>query len=225
MLLHLRNVLNPEQLAEVRRVLAGAPWGDGRMTAGHQSAQVKHNQQVPEESPEGQQLGRLVVQALLRHAEFTSAVIPAQIFPPLFNRYGVGMGFGDHIDNAIRPYPGGRVRTDVSATLFLSDPGDYDGGELVVEDTYGPHSVKLPAGDLVVYPGTSVHRVLPVTRGTRVASFFWIQSVVRDDAQRTLLYDLDHSLGCLRQRGLQGEPEMVMLTGIYHNLLRRWAEL
>jgi PKHD-type hydroxylase len=180
---------------------------------------------VDEESPEGQQLSRLVVQALLRHADFTSAVIPAQVFPPLFNRYGVGMGFGDHIDNAIRPYPGGRVRTDVSATLFLSDPADYDGGELVIEDTYGPHAVKLPAGDLVVYPGTSVHRVQPVTRGERVASFFWVQSVVRDDAQRTLLHDLDRSLGCLRQRGLTGEPEMVMLTGIYHNLLRRWGEL
>lgn len=225
MLLHIPNVLTADELVAARKLLVTAGWVDGRVTAGHQSGLVKNNQQLPEDSPQAQHLGRLVQQALARSVEFSSAVLPAKIFPPLFNRYGEGMGFGDHIDNAIRAHRGGVVRTDVSATLFLTDPSDYDCGELVVEDTYGNHAVKLPAGDLIIYPATSVHRVLPVTRGARVASFFWIQSLIRDDGKRTLLHDLDRSLGRLRQRGLGAEPELVMLTGIYHNLLRQWAEV
>jgi PKHD-type hydroxylase len=225
MLLHIPQVLNAEEIAEARRLLAGAGWIDGRVTAGHQSALVKHNQQLPEDAPVAQQLGRLVQQALARSAEFSSAALPAKIFPPLFNRYADGMGFGDHIDNAIRAHRAGVVRTDVSATLFLAGPDEYDGGELVIEDAYGDHAVKLPAGDLIIYPASSVHRVLPVTRGARIASFFWIQSLIRDDARRTLLHDLDRSLGRLRLRGLGAEPELVMLTGIYHNLLRQWAEV
>lgn len=225
MLLSIPRLLTAAEIVESRQLLASATWVDGRVTAGHQSALVKNNQQLAEESSQAQQLGRLVQQALARSADFSSAVLPARIFPPLFNRYGEGMGFGDHIDNAIRSHRGGVMRTDVSATLFLADPAEYDGGELVIEDTFGSHTVKLPAGDLIIYPATSVHRVLPVTRGARVASFFWIQSLVRDDANRTLLHDLDRSLGRLRQRGLGAEPELVMLTGIYHNLLRRWAEV
>lgn len=225
MLLSIPRLLTAAEIVESRQLLASATWVDGRVTAGHQSALVKNNQQLAEESSQAQQLGRLVQQALARSADFSSAVLPARIFPPLFNRYGEGMGFGDHIDNAIRSHRGGVMRTDVSATLFLADPAEYDGGELVIEDTFGSHTVKLPAGDLIIYPATSVHRVLPVTRGARVASFFWIQSLVRDDANRTLLHDLDRSLGRLRQRGLGAEPELVMLTGIYHNLLRQWAEV
>lgn len=225
MLLPLPQVLTADEVAEARRILASVSWVDGRVTAGHQSALVKNNQQLPEDSPQAQSLGRLVQQALGRSTDFSSAVLPAKIFPPLFNRYGEGMGFGDHIDNSLRAHRGGVVRTDVSVTLFLADPSEYDGGELVIEDTFGSHSVKLPAGDLIIYPATSVHRVLPVTRGARVASFFWVQSLIRDDAKRTLLHDLDRSLGRLRQRGLGAEPELVMLTGIYHNLLRQWAEV
>lgn len=225
MLLPLPQVLTADEVAEARRILASASWVDGRVTAGHQSALVKNNQQLPEDSPQAQSLGCLVQQALGRSTDFSSAVLPAKIFPPLFNRYGEGMGFGDHIDNSLRAHRGGVVRTDVSVTLFLADPSEYDGGELVIEDTFGSHSVKLPAGDLIIYPATSVHRVLPVTRGARVASFFWVQSLIRDDAKRTLLHDLDRSLGRLRQRGLGAEPELVMLTGIYHNLLRQWAEV
>lgn len=225
MLLHIPHVLTSEEITEARRLLASSGWVDGRVTAGHQSSLVKNNQQLPEDSSQAQTLGRLVQQALARSADFTSAVLPAKIFPPLFNRYGEGMGFGDHIDNAIRMHRAGVVRTDVSATLFLTEPSEYDGGELVVEDTYGNHAVKLPAGDLIIYPATSVHRVLPITRGARIASFFWIQSLIRDDGKRTLLHDLDRSLGRLRQRGLGAEPELVMLTGIYHNLMRQWAEI
>jgi PKHD-type hydroxylase len=225
MLLHIPNLLSTTEVMEARRLLAQADWIDGRVTAGHQSALVKNNQQLAEDSPQAGLLGRMVQQALARSTDFTSAVLPAKIFPPLFNRYGEGMGFGDHIDNAIRSHRAGVVRTDVSATLFLADPSEYDGGELVIADTFGSHSVKLPAGDLILYPATSVHRVMPVKRGARIASFFWIQSMIRDDTQRTLLHDLDRSLGRLRQRGLGAEPELVMLTGIYHNLLRQWAEV
>jgi PKHD-type hydroxylase len=225
MLLHLPKILTVEEVTEARRILASAGWVDGRVTAGHQSTLVKNNQQLAEDSPQAQALGRLVQQALARSSDFTSAVLPAKVFPPLFNRYAEQMGFGDHIDNAIRPHRGGIVRTDVSATLFLAEPAEYDGGELVVEDTFGNHAVKLPAGDLIIYPATSVHRVTPITRGARIASFFWVQSLVRDDARRSLLHDLDRSLGRLRQRGLGAEPELVMLTGIYHNLLRQWAEI
>jgi PKHD-type hydroxylase len=225
MLLQIPQILTSDELNQARSILATAEWVDGRVTAGHQSTLVKNNQQLPEDSPPAQQLARLVQQALARSSDFSSAAFPARIFPPLFNRYGKGMGFGDHIDNAIRTHRAGVVRTDISATLFLTDPSEYDGGELVVEDTFGCHAVKLPAGDLVIYSATSVHRVTPVTRGTRIASFFWIQSLIRDDAKRTLLYDLDRSLGRLRQRGLGGEAELVMLTGIYHNLVRQWAEV
>lgn len=225
MLLHLPKILTADELAEARRVLASAPWGDGRMTAGHQSGMVKNNQQLPEDSPQAQSLGKLVQQALARSQDFSSAALPARVFPPLFNRYGEGMGFGDHIDNAIRVHRAGVVRTDVSVTLFLSDPAEYDGGELTIEGAFGSQRVKLPAGDLVLYPASSVHHVTPVTRGARVASFFWVQSLVREDTRRTLLHDLDRSLGRLRQRGMSGEPELVMLTGIYHNLLRQWSEM
>lgn len=227
MLLTIPGLLTSDELAEARRLLAAAPWADGKATAGYQSGLVKRNQQLPEEAPQTQVLQRLVLTALGRSAAFQVAALPLRIYPPLFNRYDPGMGFGDHIDNAIRMPPGGRgapLRTDVSATLFLADPADYDGGDLVIDDTFGSHRARLAAGDLVLYPASSVHRVEPVTRGSRIACFFWVESLVRDDAQRTLLYDLDGALGNLRRRGLAGEPEMVALTGIYHNLLRRWAE-
>lgn len=227
MLLTIPAVLTAEELARARALLDAAAWVDGRGTAGYQSALVKQNQQLPEESPATRDLQRLVLQALGRNPMFASAALPLRVFPPLFNRYAGGMTFGDHIDNAIRhplPGQGGPLRTDVSATLFFTGPDEYDGGELVVEDAYGSHRVKLAAGEMVVYPASSIHRVEPVTRGARIASFFWIQSLVREDAKRTLLFDLDGALGALRRRGLAGEPEMVALTGTYHNLLRMWAE-
>jgi PKHD-type hydroxylase len=225
MLLQVPNVLSPEQVGQFRRALSEADWADGRITAGYQSAQAKHNQQLPEESPVAQQLGEAVLAALQRNPLFMSAALPLKIFPPLFNRYEGGHSFGSHVDNAIRHVRGTphRVRTDLSATLFLSAPDEYDGGELVIEDTYGLHSVKLPAGDLILYPASSLHLVRPVTRGARVASFFWIQSMVRDDGQRTLLYDLDRATQQVH-RDLPDSPAAVQLTGIYHNLLRRWAD-
>lgn len=227
MLLTIPTVLTPDELKRARAILDAATWIDGKVTAGYQSTLVKRNQQLPEDSPDTQALQQLVLQALGRNAMFASAALPLRVFPPLFNRYGIGMGFGDHIDNAIR-HPltgrGGPLRTDVSATLFFSNPDEYDGGELVIDDAYGSHRVKLAAGEMVVYPASSVHRVEPITRGARLASFFWIQSMIRDDGQRTLLFDLDSALGGLRRRGLAGEAEMVALTGTYHNLLRRWAE-
>src|SRR5688500_2748031 len=225
MLLQVPNILSTEQVAQFRRALGEADWADGRITAGYQSAQAKHNQQLPEESPVAQQLGEAVLAALQRSPLFMSAALPLKIFPPLFNRYEGGHSFGSHVDNAIRHVRGTphRVRTDLSATLFLSAPEEYEGGELVIEDTYGLHSVKLPAGDLILYPASSLHLVRPVTRGARVASFFWIQSMVRDDGQRTLLYDLDRATQQLH-RDLPDSPAAVQLTGIYHNLLRRWAD-
>jgi PKHD-type hydroxylase len=225
MLLHVPNVLTAEQVAECRRQLDAADWVDGRVTAGHQSAKAKDNAQLPEDSPVARQLGQMILAALERNPLFVAGALPLKIFPPLFNRYASGQSFGNHVDNAIRqvrntPH---RVRTDISATLFLAQPSEYDGGELMVEDTYGPHSVKLPAGDLVLYPSTSLHRVQPVTRGARIASFFWIQSMVRDDGERTLLFDLD--LAIQRLGGdAPNHPSVVQLTGIYHNLLRRWAD-
>jgi PKHD-type hydroxylase len=227
MLLTIPTILTPDELTRARAILDAAAWIDGKVTAGYQSTLVKRNQQLPEDSPDTQALQQLVLQALGRNAMFAGAVLPLRVFPPLFNRYGNAMGFGDHIDNAIRHPPAGRggpLRTDVSATLFLCNPDEYDGGELVIDDAYGNHRVKLAAGEMVVYPASSVHRVEPVTRGVRIASFFWIQSLIRDDSQRTLLYDFDCALGGLRRRGLAGEAEMVALTGTYHNLLRRWAE-
>ena len=216
--------MTADQVREARRVLASAEWVDGAVTAGFQSTQVKRNQQLPEGSAAARELGDVVLGALGKSLLFASAALPAKVFPPLFNRYEGGQAFGNHVDNAIRQVRGTaqRMRTDISATLFLSDPQEYDGGELVVDDTYGPHSVKLPAGHLALYPATSLHRVTPVTRGTRLASFFWIQSLVRSDAERTLLFDMDMAIIKLRQQ-VGDNDSVVALTGVYHNLLRRWA--
>ena len=226
MLLHIKQVLAPEQAAQARARNEGAQWDDGNVTSGHQSAQVKYNEQLPEESPVAQEVGRTILAALERSALFMSAALPKQVFPPLFNRYAGGMAFGSHVDNAIRVHAASRtrLRTDLSATLFLTPPGEYDGGELLVEDTYGVHSSKLPAGDLVLYPATSLHRVTPVTRGARISSFFWIQSMVADDGRRTLLFDLDMAIVRLT-RDTPGHPSLVSLTACYHNLLRMWVEL
>jgi PKHD-type hydroxylase len=217
-ILAIPDVLNAEQVARARRILDEADWVDGRVTAGHQSAHAKDNMQLPEHHPAARQLGEMILTALGHNALFISAALPARVFPPLFNRYQGGQSFGTHVDNAIRQVAGTgqRIRTDLSATLFLSQPDEYEGGELVVEDTYGTHGVKLPAAHMILYPATSLHHVRPVTRGARLASFFWIQSMVRDDAERTLLFDLD--------TGIQ-RMESVQLTGVYHNLLRRWAEV
>ncbi|MBZ4397294.1 Fe2+-dependent dioxygenase [Myxococcus sp. MISCRS1] len=225
MMLHIPKVLTASEVAHCRQVMEQADWADGRITAGHQSGQVKKNLQLPEGGAAARELGELVLAGLEKSALFLSAALPQRIFPPLFNRYDASMSFGSHVDNAIRRIPGTgqRVRTDVSATLFLSEPDSYDGGELVVEDTYGHHAVKLPAGDLILYPATSLHHVTPVTRGARLASFFWIQSMVRDVSQRALLFDLDASITQLHQE-VPSSPSLVMLTGVYHNLLRQWAE-
>jgi PKHD-type hydroxylase len=228
MLLHVKQVLNADELREARAILARAPWADGRVTAGVQSAQLKNNEQLPQDGTETQALQRIVLGGLNRHAVFFSAALPKRVFPPLFNRYGgASNSFGNHVDNAVRFIPGTqgeRVRTDVSCTLFFADPEDYDGGELVVEDTFGPQRVKLPAGDMVLYPGTSVHRVEPVTRGHRVASFFWLESMVRSDEQRRLLFDMDSHLMRLRTSVGETDPAVIGLTGTYHNLLRLWAD-
>lgn len=225
MLLHIPGVLDQPQVGRFRQALAQATWVDGRVTAGYQSAQAKHNRQLPEDSAVARELGREVIAALERCALFHAAALPAAVFPPLFNRYAGGEHFGNHVDNALRvdTARGVRLRTDLSATLFLAEPGEYDGGELLVEDSYGAHKVKLPAGDLILYPATSLHRVTPVTRGERLASFFWVQSLVRDDGRRTLLFDLDMAIQRLRGR-VGDDPEVVSLTGCYHNLLRMWAE-
>lgn len=226
MLLAVPDVLTKAQVGEAREVLGRADWVDGRVTAGHQSARAKDNQQLAEGSDGARRLGEMVLTALQQSPLFVSAALPLRVFPPLFNRYSGGQSFGTHVDNAVRQVPGTphRLRTDLSATLFLSEPSEYDGGELVVEDTYGLHSVKLPAGHLVLYPATSLHHVRPVTRGARLASFFWIQSMVKDDGERTLLFDLDNAA---RRLGADhpDHPSAVQLTGVYHNLLRRWAEL
>jgi len=226
MMLHIPNVLAPDEVARCRDVMTKAAWVDGRVTAGHQSQRVKNNLQLPEDSAEARELGQMVMRALGRNALFFSAVLPKQVFPPLFNRYDPGMTFGAHVDNAIRSYLDTplQIRTDVSATLFISDPADYDGGELVVSDTYGQHVVKLPAGDLIVYPGTSLHHVTPITRGSRIASFFWIQSMVRSDTQRSLLFDLDMAIIKLT-RDHPEHASGVELTAVYHNLLRQWSEV
>jgi PKHD-type hydroxylase len=226
MLLHIPEVLTAEQVERARRRLDEAEWIDGRVTAGHQSARVKHNVQLPEDHEVAQELGDFILEALQRNALFVSAALPLRVFPPLFNRYEGGHAFGSHVDNAIRQVSGTphRIRTDLSATRFFSEPDEYDGGELQVEDTYGVHSVKLPAGHMVLYPSTSLHHVRPVTRGTRTASFFWIQSMVRDDGERTLLFDLDRAIQQV-DVDAPDHPAAVQLTGIYHNLLRRWADL
>jgi PKHD-type hydroxylase len=198
---------------------------DGRVTAGHQSARTKDNAQLPEDSPVARQLGEMIVTALGQNPLFISAALPLRVFPPLFNRYTGGQSFGTHVDSAIRQVAGTghRIRTDLSATLFLANPDEYDGGELTVEDTFGTHSVKLPAGHMILYPSTSLHHVRPVTRGARIASFFWIQSMVRDDGQRTLLFDLDAAIQRLNVDN-PNHPSAVQLTGVYHNLMRRWAD-
>jgi PKHD-type hydroxylase len=228
MLLHVRQVLTASEVAQARGVLARAPWGDGRATAGEQAALAKHNQQLPEACEAAVQLRQLVLRGLERNPTFFSATLPKQISPPMFNRYGgTADRFDDHVDSAVRylPQGAGRVRTDISCTLFLTDPGDYDGGELTIDDVSGPQRIKLPAGDMVVYPGTSVHRVEPVTRGFREASFFWIQSMVRSDEQRRLLFGMDHHLRQLRGSVGETDPAVVGLTGTYHNLLRLWADV
>jgi PKHD-type hydroxylase len=226
MLLQVADVLSPEQVRHVRARLDEAAWVDGRVTAGPQSSRVKDNAQIPEDHPIAREIGDLILSALQRSALFIAAALPARVFPPLFNRYAGGQSFGNHVDNAIRQVPGTtqRIRTDLSATLFLNDPSEYDGGELLVEDTYGVHSVKLPAGHMVLYPATSLHRVTEVTRGARLASFFWIQSMVRDDGERTLLFDLDGAIQQIAHE-FPDHPVSVQLTAVYHNLIRRWAVL
>jgi PKHD-type hydroxylase len=226
MLLQVPDVLTAEQVANCRKILDAAEWVDGRITAGHQSARAKNNLQLREDLDEAKKLGDVVLAALENNPLFMSAALPLKVFPPLFNRYQDGQSFGNHVDNAIRQVTGTphRVRTDLSATLFFSNPDEYDGGDLVIEDTYGVHSVKLPAGHLILYPASSVHHVRPVTRGMRLGSFFWIQSMVRDDGERTLLFDLDVAI----QRLMDDVPEhrsVVELTSLYHNLLRRWADV
>ncbi|RYZ11351.1 MAG: Fe2+-dependent dioxygenase [Alphaproteobacteria bacterium] len=227
MLVKIENVLTKAEVAHCRSVLEGTQWVDGKITAGAQSALAKHNLQVPEDAPQARALGEIVLRALGRSPEFNSAAVPFRVFPPLFNRYDVGMKFGAHVDNAIRfiAGPNIRVRTDLSATLFLSEPEDYDGGELVIEDTYSTQSVKFAAGDMVLYPATSLHRVEEITRGSRWASFFWIQSMVKDDGGRALLYQLDQAI--IKTRAELGDKHEAVLglTAVYHNLLRKWAEV
>lgn len=226
MLLHIPEVLTAEEVATCRQRLEAADWVDGRATAGDQSAKVKHNLQVPENSAAGRELGDIVLRALGRNPMFASAVMPLRVYPPMFNRYDVGMTFNTHVDNAIRNVAGGgRMRTDVSTTLFLTPPEDYDGGELVIEDTYGTQAVKLPAGDAVVYPGTSLHRVNPVTRGSRWASFFWTQSMIDDDRKRRMLFEMDMSIIQLRMTVPDDHPGILGLTGCYHNLMRMWCKV
>ena len=226
MLLHIEDVLSPAQVALCRQRLAAETWVDGKVTAGEQSAQAKRNLQVPEDAPEARELGQIILGALGSNEEFVSAALPLRVFPPLFNRYDAGMDFKAHIDNAIRFAPGMvRIRTDVSCTLFLSEPDEYDGGELVIQDTYGEQRIKFEAGDLVVYPAASLHRVEPIARGSRWASFFWAQSMVRDEGQRRLLYDLDCAIRDVRGALTDEFEPAVKLAGVYHNLLRRWGEM
>ncbi|MBH2018224.1 MAG: Fe2+-dependent dioxygenase [Burkholderiales bacterium] len=242
MLLRIPQALPPDELAQVRQLILQADWADGRITAGSQSSTVKKNLQLPEDLPAARQARHLVSVALARNPMFVTGALPKSVYPPLFNRYGGGADtnhFGNHIDNAVRTHAATarHVRTDISCTLFLSDPASYDGGELVVQDTYGEQRIKFEAGDLVMYPGTSVHRVEPVTRGERLACFFWIESMVRQDAQRRLLYEMDLAITALRQQALERamrehtdaqdieSPEVVRLTGCYHNLLRMWADV
>lgn len=226
MLLPIPDILSADEVAQFRAALARADWSDGRVTAGPQAAQVKNNLQLTEDHPVARELGEIILRKLARSPLFTSAALPLKVFPPLFNRYEGGGNFGMHIDTAVRytSLPPHRVRTDLSATLFLTNPDEYDGGELTVEDTYGVHKVKLPAGQLILYPASSLHEVKPVTRGARIAAFFWVQSMVRDDAKRSMLFELDNAIQQLN-RDVPNHPSAVQLTGVYHNLLRTWAEL
>ena len=226
MLLTIPNLLSKAQVAQCRAALDQAEWVDGNVTSGPQSALAKNNRQIPEGSPVARQVGDLIQDALGASSLFIAAALPLKVFPPLFNRYDSGQAFGTHVDNAIRHLRGTnfRIRSDLSATLFLSEPEEYDGGELTVEDTYGVQRVKLAAGDLVLYPSTSLHHVTPVTRGARVSSFFWIQSMVRDDGQRTLLFQMDAAIQQLVAELGNTDAKVISLTGVYHNLLRRWAD-
>ena len=226
MLIHIPKVLSADEVAEARHLLDAADWTDGRATAGHLSSQVKNNLQLPYDHPVARRLGDLILKRLEQNGVFMSAALPRKIVPPLFNRYAGGQSYGSHVDGAVRPVEGTphRVRTDLSATVFFSEPGEYDGGELVIEDAFGPRAVKLPAGDMVLYPGTSIHRVEPVTRGARLASFFWIQSLVRNGDDRAILFDLDGAIQAMQQRDDVDRANVLRLTNVYHNLLRRWAD-
>jgi PKHD-type hydroxylase len=225
MMLRIPALLDASSVAAIRGIIDAAEWTDGNVTSGRQAAQAKRNMQLPEKSPAARQAGDMIMAALEKNGRFFSGALPLKVFPPLFNRYDSGMNFATHIDNSIRFVPGApvRVRTDLSATVFLTDPAEYDGGELTILDTFGEHSVKLTAGDMVLYSATSRHHVMPVTRGCRVSSFFWIQSMVRDERARTLLFELDSAIQGLRKQVGDNE-ELVSLTGLYHNLLRRWAD-
>jgi PKHD-type hydroxylase len=226
MLLDIPNVLPPAQLAEARQLLEKAEWIDGKATAGHQGARVKDNMQLPVESPVARQVGAMILKALGTNPLFMSAALPLHILPPMFNRYSGGQTFGTHVDGSIRTIPGTghRLRTDLSCTLFFAGPEEYDGGELIIEDTYGSKSVKLPAGHMILYPSTSLHQVTPVTRGTRLCSFFWLQSMIRDNGRRSLLFDMDVAIQRLGAENAT-HPSVISLTGVYHNLLRQWAEM
>lgn len=226
MLIQVPDVLSRDQVARARQILDQAPWVDGRVTAGPQSSRAKQNLQLPEGSAQAREVGDTILAALQRSPLFMSAALPMRVYPPMFNQYAGGHSFGSHVDNAIRQIPGTphRVRTDLSATLFLAEPDTYDGGELIVEDTYGSHRVKLPAGHMILYPSTSLHHVTPVTSGARIASFFWIQSLVRDDGRRTLLFEMDTAIQRLAADA-PDHPSTIQLTGVYHNLLRQWAEI
>ncbi|ALJ37865.1 Fe2+-dependent dioxygenase [Azospirillum brasilense] len=228
MLLQIPDVLTADEVAHCRAVLEASPWVDGRVTAGSQAVLAKNNLQIPEESDTARELGVVILKALGRNPAFNSAALPLRVLPPMFNRYDLDMTYGNHVDNAIRAIPGTgglRMRADVSTTIFLSDPGEYDGGNLVVEDTYGTKGVKLPAGHAVVYPSSSLHRVTPVTRGSRWASFFFTQSLVKDDGLRAMLYDLDVAIIDLRRELGDQHLSVLALVNHYHNLLRRWAEV
>ena len=226
MLLHIPGLFSQEELLRIREALQLADWADGKLTAGHQSAKAKHNLQLPQQHPLAQEIGKALLERLWANPLFMSAALPNKVFPPLLNCYTAGGNFDFHVDNAVRQAQGNpeRVRTDLSSTLFFSEPGDYDGGELVIQDTFGVREVKLPAGDLLLYPSTSLHKVNAVTRGARYASFFWTQSLVREDSQRTLLFEMDSAIQQLT-RDVPDHPALVQLTGTYHNLLRRWVEV
>ena len=225
MLLKIPELLTPEEVIYCRNTLINAQWTDGNVTAGYQSSKAKNNMQLPENSVEAKELGDIIMAALARSNAFMSAALPLKIFPPLFNCYQGGQSFGTHIDNAIRQVPGTpvKVRTDISMTLFISEPDEYEGGELTIEDTYGTQTVKLPAGSIVLYPSTSLHRVTPVTKGCRLASFFWLQSMVNSDEKRALLFNLDMSIQSLRKK-VDDSDEIIQLTGVYHNLIRQWSQ-
>lgn len=227
MLIAIPDVLTSDEVAAVRAIIDSAPWVDGNATSGAQSALAKTNEQLPEGSTAHREAGRIVMDALSRSSLFVAAALPFKLFPPLFNRYASGQSFGNHVDNAVRIQRGSdfRIRSDLSATLFLEDPAKYDGGALVIDGLFGAQSVKLPAGHLVLYPSSSIHRVEPVTRGCRIASFMWMQSMIRDDGERRILFDLDRAVQRLAGQLGQGEPSVIELTATYHNLLRRWADV